>query len=413
MSKLLLKAYNYYPDFSNENIAKIGTEIIDGIKFKTVDGFENFGFHELALNFSNQNIEEIKKLAKNIVSTKTTDIIIFTDLRTEQNYRSGYEFVYSNDLLLENKIRFHFILSDSPQYVWFQRFESLKTHLNWETTSFIFAKLHTFNTEFIEYIKIILNYLQQHHGYWRTLNKSYLIGKENVELQLDFIEISENNKLISPNILEPRYAFFAEINLLLLFLKGVDIAKVLQGYVSGSNDFTSNLIGLNQALQYAYICSILANDKKRSLLISSDPAINSVLTLYSKLKNEQYINKNRLCATMQFPEHIYTYAPYTIAMSNIYYATFVQLNSQRHDYRITPELSINDGVDKFKQNRLSEFNHRNNDGIVTTLSSVANVPLAHIILEQNGEIELGILVAFFYWSNIFEAYLNKINPFEI
>ncbi|WP_029608898.1 hypothetical protein [Mycoplasma simbae] len=412
MPKIKLQAYNYYPDFNNENLIKKGVDIVNGINWKNIAGFENFGFHELALNFSSQNIHEITQLAQQLSDLNIENIVIFSDLEVEQNFKAGYHFVLENDLLQNNKINYFFINSDNPTHTWFDQLANLASHIDLNKTAYIFAKLSLYTQSFIEFIKIFVNFVQQKIGYYRCLNQMFIVAKEACEEQLLFLEIDEENKLIIPNILHQKYSFFSEINLLLLFVKGIDISQVLDGYTSASIDFASDRIKDNLAFQYGYICSMLSQDKNSALQIGSDDLLKGILALHSRFKNEHYFPQQKWSSFTIFPQEIYTYAPYTIGMSNTYYASFFEVNKLRHDYRITPELNINDGVEKYKQNRLSEFTLINNEGIVTTLSSVANVPLIRITLDSNNEAVLGALICFLYWSNIFECYIKQLNPFK-
>ncbi|TQC51411.1 glucose-6-phosphate isomerase [Mycoplasmopsis mucosicanis] len=411
MSKIELKAYNYYPDFSNENLIKLANDIIQGINYKTINSFENFGFHELTLNFGKYNFEEIKEISQAIIKDNIRDIVIFCDELTIQNALSGIEFVFKYDILAQNKIKYHFINSNDPFEKWFSDFQCLKSSLNFETCAFIYSKMSSFDTKFIEFIKVFVNYVQQNYGYWRVLRRSFLIAKTDVEEQLSFLEIDEDNKLIIPNILDRRYAFFSEINIILLYLKGLNINNLIEGYRSASIEFTSANLQFNYAFQYGYIRHKLKQEKNKCLNIVSNSAIKKSLDIFAHLVNSKDIKNGFWTQNLVFPQDIYSFAPYTLNMNHSYFATFFRLKEQRYDFRIYPELSDKDGVPKYKQNRLNEFNKLNNDGISTTLSNIANVSMIEIVLQSNTEAVLGALICFFYWAQIFEGYINNTNPF--
>ncbi|MCT4469397.1 glucose-6-phosphate isomerase [Mycoplasma sp. HS2188] len=413
MSKLEIKAYNYHPDFSNESLIKKGVDILREIKFKTIDGFEYFGFHELALNFGQNNTNELNNFAKNIIYNNCKNIVIFCDTRTKNNFQSAHNFVLKNDVLVDKKIQFFFICDDEPFQNWFNIFEYLKVDIDFSVTSLILSKMNKFSNKFIEFIKIFYNFVQQNYGYYNTLNKSFFVGREIAEKSIKFLDIEENNILITPDILHHRFAFFNEINLLLMLIKGININEVLQGYTTATLDFVSENIKNNYAFQYAYMCSVLKKERKHNLLIGSSPEFSEIFGLYSRMSNEKDLKSEKWTNSIIFPNDIYTYSPYTLGMASTYFATFFKFEKFKNDYRISPELSFNDGVPKLEQNRLSQFTKISNLGIATTLSEVINVPTIEIKLIENNESVLGMLICFLYWAIVFEAYLNKQNPFEL
>ncbi|BAW18159.1 glucose-6-phosphate isomerase [Mycoplasmopsis bovigenitalium] len=411
MARLNLKFYNYYPDFNNDDLVAKAIDIIHRIRRKNIDGFENFGFHELALNFSANNILEIQKISQLIISKNTKTLIIFTDTITYNNFVGGLDFIFKFDTLTDNKINYIFINSDEPINKWFSQFKYIKNTFDFETTSFIFSKLSEFNLNFIEFVKMMLNYLQVNFGYYRTLDKSFIIGKEIIEQQLNFIDVEEKNRLIIPNILDEKHSFFSEINLLLLFLKGVDISNVLEGYVVASQDYSGENIKDNLAFQYAYALAELKQNKQTHLLTFTNESVKNLFNNYLLLNNSKSIKNNFWSTSIIFPNDIYTYGPYTLTMNN-FFVSLIHINSLKHDYRITPELLVNDGVPKFKQNRLSHFTSLSFDGILNTFNNVAHTQTIVIELNSNSEFVLGSLVCFIYWANIFEWYIKRKNPFN-
>ncbi|QBF34962.1 glucose-6-phosphate isomerase [Mycoplasmopsis phocirhinis] len=413
MPKLTIKPHNYYPDFTNESLVKKGVDILKEIKFKTIDGFEHFGFHELALNFGLNNTNELNEFAKNVIKHNCENIIIFSDTRTKNNFESAYNFVLRNDILFKHKIKFFFVCEDDAIQNWFSFFQYSKKNINLANTAFILSKMNKFNNKFIEFIKIFYNFVQQNFGYYKTLNNSFFVGRENAEKTIKFLNIEEKNILITPDILHHRFAFFNEINLLLMLIKGLNINEILQGYTVATLDFVSENIKNNFAFQYAYICSVIKKERKQNLLIGSSPEFIDIFALYSRMNNEKDFKNNKWTNSIIFPNDIYTYSTYSLGMNSAYFATFVKFDKFKNDYRISPELSFDDGVPKLQQNRLSQFTNISNNGIVTTLSEIINIPLVQINLAENNESVLGTFICFLYWSIIYESYLNKQNPFEL
>ncbi|WP_036458299.1 glucose-6-phosphate isomerase [Mycoplasmopsis iners] len=411
MAKITLKTYNYYPDFQNENLVNRANNLIETIRTRNAIGYENFGFHELALNFSYNSINEIKNFAKKIVDKNIKNLLIFCSSEIIENFQAGFNYLFNNDLLTANKINFIFFNANEFSEQSFAQLKQCNHLLTQESTAILFSSLITFNDAFLNFIKLIVNKMQANLGFYNAFNNVYLISKEELEEQLFALPIEENNKLIIPSILDYHFAFFSEINLLLLFLKGANIEKILEGYSIASFDYTNKIIDNNLAFKLGYINFDLKKDKKIHFNIGLNSLFNNFLAYQNNFLNLNYINKNKSLINAIFPYEIAKYGQFLLENNRNLFVTFYELNNEQTDFIISDEIYLKDLTFKMKNNKLSFYNKQVNKSLINTVSNIASLPVCRIKIEEADEISLGQIVALMYWSLIYEAYLNKTNPF--
>lgn len=411
MSRLKVKFINYSPDFKNESLINRSKKLFDKIKTKNIIGFENFGFHELALNFNQDNLKELTLFSNKFHVQNIRNVIVFCSSNDIMNFNSGYSFLYRNDILEKYKIKYHFINNDeADKYPLI--YEKIEDVLLENSTAFLFVGLVKYNSVLIEFIKLILNQIQQKHGYYRALKRCFFIGKENLEKQLEFIEIEEKNKIIMPNILTENYSFFAESNLFLLLLLGCDIYALMEGYQSGCRLYNSENLTENIAFQYAFVRHSEKQNCAINMLTADDKILTNSLVLQTYLNNSLFIKEGILSTYYTFPSGVYTYGQYIIDNSKKLYLTYYELESEKFDYRLTEELNNIDNLNTYGIQELSKFKKNQTYGTISTLTNIAAIPCCNITIRDNSEISLAALIGFMYWSVIYESYLDEINPFE-
>lgn len=411
MPRVELNAYNYYPDFKNSSLVNRANNIIKEICDKNVEGFENFGFHELAMNFSDYNNDELSDYVKEIIKNNIKDVIVFASNRIIESFNAANKFLFENDLLKDQRINIHIVnVEDELDNVVYQ-VEKLYEKIVSKKSSIIFTGLSKYEDNIVELIKWIANILQQKWGYYRALENIFILSKESLEKQLSFLKIPEKNRLILPNILNPLYSFFSEINLVLLMLKGAKIDALLEGYSEGARNWINKDISANYAFQYGFIRYMQKSDRNFNVLISSERIFDGVVNLMKSINNTLLMKNNIFTTAIYFPNDVYSYGQSFIENHKKYYLTYFQVGKEKVDYRLSDELNVYDGLKDFGLNRISEFKKLENDSLINTLSDVANCSIAKIQVEDNSEVSLGCLISFIYWSIIFECYLDKQIPF--
>ncbi|VEU75275.1 Glucose-6-phosphate isomerase [Mycoplasmopsis maculosa] len=412
MEQLSIKFYNYSPDFSNENLVKRSTNLFKDIKTKNVVGFENFGFHDLAMNFSYENYEELEKFSENIHSKEIKKVIIFCSSKDFANFNSANQFLFKNDLLKNQKIQYLFFV-DEEQYNYANLYQSFLELKNLKNIAFLFIGNTSYSQTFLNLIKLIINDFQINLGYYNALNNCYLISKNKLEKQLNFLDILEENKLIIPDILTNSYSLFSEYNMFLLLLKGADILGIYEGYQEGCRNWSYDDISKNESFQYAYVKHMIKKYSSFNLLISNNIIMHNTLSLQNSYISQLYSYRKYVSNYAIFPEDIYTYGQYILDNNKNLYVTYYSIKNEKFDYRLSDEINHEDGLKKDDNNVISNFKFAGDNGVMDVLANIATVPSCLINLKDNSEYNYGILISFIYWSLIYEAYLDKINPFGV
>ncbi|BAH69855.1 hypothetical protein MBIO_0590 [Mycoplasmopsis fermentans PG18] len=145
MATINLKAYNYSPDFKNESLINRGNNLIKDVKLKNIEGFEHFGFHELALNFSNFNVDELNNFVRLIKKQEIKEILIMTTSKIIDNYQAGNDFLFKYDLLKKYKLKFNFINVDNYEQDYYAKFEEYKKKFEQKGIALMFGSFTKFS----------------------------------------------------------------------------------------------------------------------------------------------------------------------------------------------------------------------------------------------------------------------------
>ncbi|QSF13693.1 glucose-6-phosphate isomerase [Mycoplasma sp. Mirounga ES2805-ORL] len=410
MNKIELNTYNYSPDFKNDSLIKRGQSIIQGIKNKKLDGFEHLGFHELIMNFTEKNTSHLYDLVKLMVKYKIEDLFIFTNNNLFNTYKIGEDFLFKYDLLANKKIRFHFFNENDGIERCLEKFTDLKDKISFNKIGFFIASNEKFEDYFINFIKLVFNNYQLKNGYYQTLNKTFFAVKEIIEKQLNFLNVLEENKIIIPKIMHNDYSFFNEGTLILLLIKGANIKNIIEGYSAACVNFVSDNLLDNTAFQYAYIRYQIIKKNSINAMIGTSEYLSRFLNESSKLINNVFDLKSYSFGTI-YPREMYTYGQYLIDNVEDLFVTMFSINHEKTDYRMTDDISNSDFLTKINESKISSYQNLIKDGIITTMNNIAQIPICKVTIPDGSEFSLGMLICFIYWSIIYEAHLNKVNPF--
>ncbi|MBZ4204118.1 glucose-6-phosphate isomerase [Mycoplasma tauri] len=411
MSRIEINFVNYSPEFNNKNLIEKASKLFENIRKKNVKGFEHFGFHDLVLNFDKQNFLELTNFSNHLHSRECDNLIIFCNPNDMKNFDLANSFLFKNDLLENNRIKMHFFVDQRPE-LWQRVYLNIKHLFFNKKTSFLFIGQSKYSDEFLEFIKLILNKIQLEEGYYRALKRCYVIAKQALEKQLSFIEIEEENKIIMPSILTNGFSFFAESNLFLLLIKGCNLFSLIEGYESTIQNFNNENLEENIAFQYAYTRSLKGKVLNYHFITSNNMILHNLLVLQANMNNN-FLKNNNFSYFCTFPDSIYSYGQYIIDNNKNMYVTFYNIKDEKLDYQLSDDIHINDGIENYNTTKVSKFRNSSDEGIIEVISNVLSIPMCIITLLDNSISTLGSLIAFIYWSWIYECYLNETNPFEI
>ncbi|WP_338822948.1 glucose-6-phosphate isomerase [Mycoplasmopsis felifaucium] len=411
MDRVDIKFINFSPDFKNESLINRSAKLFKDIKTKNVNGFENFGFHELALNFDSDNVKELYRFSKGIHNLNTKYLFIFCKSNDLLNFKAANTFLFKNDILADKKIQYYFINNDEP-YLFQRMLKKYSNLIKNNRSSFLFIGHDKYSNQTIELINTILNILMKEYGNTQYAKRCFFIGKRELEEQLEFVRISENNRIVMPDILTPNYAFFAESNLFLLLLKGCNLLSLVEGYQTSSILCNSENIDENLAFKYGYVLHLENKSYTYNFLSSDNPIMSDTLYLQANITNLLFHKLNIFTTSFIMPEAAYTYGQFIIDNSKQIYLTHYKILNEQFDYRLTDEINIKDNIDRVGFTRISQFKNSINQGLEDIYSNVISLNCCIITLLDNSAYTLGSLISLIYWANIYQSYLNKQNPFD-
>ncbi|WP_416738101.1 hypothetical protein ACLRE7_00095 [Mycoplasmopsis meleagridis] len=423
MIKVIIRDnFQFYKYRSKEKIRRI----LDGIRYKQLDDLSSTFFHQLVLNYSQSaesSFNNLTKLVKNILkSKKNNDLVIITNKKNYLNFKAASNFLLSNDLLENDRLNFKFIieedftnLNEKTLINIYSHFflNSKKNHVN----NIIFAlDGSNLNKLFISKVIEFINKYSKNNNYF-SIGKKVLYDflKNNIvgDKSKKFFYLEHLNMPLKSN---EKYSFFNEINLLLLYLKGIDIKQILDGYKNYANKFLNNYYVLkqnkehNEAMKLAlFLYYSQANLNNQNFFVALDKKCHYLNELFANFFIRSEIKNKNVCI-LDLPKDL-TVLENNVKNTDLIFIlnlkkenfNFLLLNEKNEkeidfDYEYN---NLNDYINSYKNSLINELSRNNRDG-----------DLIEINIEESNEYELGSLIALFYWTSIFIKFLSQNNKYE-
>lgn len=407
MKKINLKTFNFYPDFSNEELRKKSSALIKKIKIKDIDNFEIFNFHDLASNFDEEILKNVYEFGSEIYNQKIEDLIIVGNDKIFSNFNFAHNFLLKNNLLNDKKINLIFISENDSTVVLNEKIKYIKEIISLKKTGLVLMGFKKTTNEFFNFVKHLINLLQINIGYFNLHKSIFIIGKETFEEQFSYLKINEKNTLIVPNILPNTYSFFSEPNLFLLLLDNINIEEVLEGYRQGSLEWINNKITENFAFQYAYCLNFLTKEKEIIINLSNKYYLKNSLNEISKIRNGFY-NGKVISYSFTYPNDIFLIGQHlTENNKNILVSNFIVKN-ENVDYKISDDINNEDNLKEYSSYTINFLSNMSDNIVNDLIVNIGSIPLIEIEIEDISNISLGIFISFLYWSSIFEKILLNL-----
>ncbi|WP_027333017.1 hypothetical protein [Mycoplasmopsis gallinarum] len=239
--------------------------------------------------------------------------------------------------------------------------------------------------------------------------KIFYLTKENLQNEFEMFDLSKKQKFFIPSIFNSNFALLNPINLILLYLKGINIDALITGYIESNTYWQNYEIKFNKALQFALINNQIVKNKKINLVLNNQEATIKFTKWQAFLNFNNQLNRI-FPISILVNQDLQTYGQKIMENQN-YFVTYFALNKEFFDYQLSDELLLKDLEVKTNVNLFSNFNNLVNLSVLEVLRNVARCPIISIEIKEKSEKSLGNLIAFIYWNNIFQAYLKNYSPF--
>ncbi|OAB48844.1 hypothetical protein [Mycoplasmopsis gallinarum] len=408
-NQLKLKAYNFNLNLEDEWLQERVNLLFKKMSNRNLPGYENFIFHEMYLNYNKQTIKPIKNFVKEILSYQIKDIVIFSDGTSENNFQVIESFLLNNDLLQNNRIKFHFFSNTYSTNQLIKQLKTKKSLFSNNNVLFFIISFDKFAEDFKQFILNAFKLIKNLNKITNLNQKIFYLAKENLQNEFEMFDLSKKQKFFIPSIFNSNFALLNPINLILLYLKGLNIDALITGYIESNTYWQNYEIKFNKALQFALINNQIVKNKKINLVLNNQEATIKFTKWQAFLNFNNQLNRI-FPISILVNQDLQTYGQKIMENQN-YFVTYFALNKELFDYQLSDELLLKDLEVKTNVNLFSNFNNLVNLSVLEVLRNVARCPIISIEIKEKSEKSLGNLIAFIYWNNIFQAYLQNYNPF--
>lgn len=416
-----LKTFNFTSKMTdNDSIQDELTEKNNFLKSKNVQNFEYLEFNDIAFNYTYTSVSQIIKMCNNIYNNNITEIFIFAHSSQINNILACFKFIKGTDYALKSdQIKFVFLefsesinsLQEKVNYI-HQKAKNFKNN-------FAIAILGEINSypNFLKLTKHIFSDIQAIRGK-RFLRKFiYVISTPNNIEEFKNIRMDKNNVIILSEYIAQNNTFFTEATLFPAALIGVDILLMLKGYKEQVVNSYSIDIDNNLALKFAgYLFYDLytseSDHRHLNILASNEAKLKNVLDIHLFMQN--FLNIKNDITTIGFygNEVIYSQGQMLIDGNKNKSVIFVSLKNDVIDYQISSEVAVNDGLNNLNINSISNYKNTSYRVLRDYLASFSsNTKIIEISIEFPNAYNLGMLVAFIYYTNIYYSMLLEKNFF--
>ncbi|WP_324673138.1 hypothetical protein U5U50_01180 [Mycoplasma sp. 888] len=395
---------------------KQASEVINKIKSLNFDGSSYLGFDDIALNFGLNGVDKIIQFCNNLYSTNISKLIIWTSKTIELSIKAAMEFIFGQiDINKDKKIELIFINSSIPINKIEQLIQTFKNGIG-DNVGFMFLN-ETGNSDYEnEWISYITNIFEQHSNEFMVKNHMFYVGSKTNFSNLSKFKFASNNILFVSNDVHPEYSVLSEIGLLIMSLQGINIQKVIDGYVEASKNILNPDVYFNKALELALLIneSVLKNkeDGFANIFVSYDLFLNNYFAWFANQFNNTTKQIKTISTSINFPRQIATYTQPLLSGKGNKFVTFGLIKQRFFDYQLSSNLENDDLIDRFQNLSINQIKDETYQTFVNYLSSFNNeVNSITIEIANNFEETLGQLISLLYWSRIFYCVLNSLNPF--
>ena len=225
-------------------------------------------------------------------------------------------------------------------------------------------------------------------------------------------------KFVIPDDIGGRFSVLTPVGLFPFACAGMNLKKLLAGAKNAAEEYSSPLLGNNQAYQYAVARYLFYNERKLGVefLISYEPAMKYFLEWWKQLfgESEGKNSKGLLPHSALFSTDLHSLGQFIQDGSKIFFETVITLKKPTIDLSVleVPEDEDFDKLNYLTGKTIHQINEAAFEATIDAHSSVGKVPNIHIEVSEFSEEAFGQLVVFFERAVAMSGYLIEINPFN-
>lgn len=262
--------------------------------------------------------------------------------------------------------------------------------------------------------RIFKEYLEEKYGKEGAKERIIVTTDKERGALKELAKIEGYESFVIPDDVGGRYSVLTPVGLLPIAVAGLDIEKILEGALSGEEEYSNLDIDLNPCYQYALVRNILYNrGNEIEILVNYEPAMTYFAEWWKQLygESEGKDGKGIFPASVNFTTDLHSMGQYIQDGKRNLFETTINIEKSRRDIVVKANEDNLDGLNFLAGKSLDFINKKAFEGTLMAHIS-GNVPNLIIDLPELNEYYFGKLIYFFEKACAISGYLLGVNPFD-
>lgn len=262
--------------------------------------------------------------------------------------------------------------------------------------------------------RIFKEYLEKKYGKEEARKRIYATT-DKARGALKQLSTSEGYEtFVIPDDVGGRYSILTPVGLLPIAVAGIDIDKLMEGALSGLEEYSNEDIASNHCYQYAAIRNILYNKGKEiEILVNYEPALQYLSEWWKQLfgESEGKDGKGIYPGSANFTTDLHSIGQLIQDGKRNLFETTINIENCKEEIILTGNEEDLDGLNFLEGKTLDLVNKKAFEG--TLMAHVkGNVPNLVINVPELNEFYFGKLIYFFEKACAISGYTLGVNPFD-
>lgn len=262
--------------------------------------------------------------------------------------------------------------------------------------------------------RIFKDYIENKYGKSEAKERIFVTTDKEKGALKTLADKENYESFIIPDDVGGRYSVLTAVGLLPIAVAGLDIDKLMEGALSGLEEYSHADLDKNFCYQYAAIRNILYNKGKDiEILVNYEPSLQYLLEWWKQLygESEGKDGKGIYPASANFTTDLHSMGQLIQDGRRNIFETVINVGKAKKEFVFKEDEDNLDGLNFLKGKTIDEINKKAFEG--TLMAHVnGNVPNLIINIPQLNEFYMGKLIYFFEKACAISGYLLGVNPFD-
>ena len=262
--------------------------------------------------------------------------------------------------------------------------------------------------------RIFKEYLEKKYGKEEARKRIYATTDKGKGALRQLSDIEGYETFVIPDEIGGRYSVLTAVGLLPIAVAGIDISKIMEGALSGQEDYNNENIEENPCYQYAALRNILYRKGKAiEILVNYEPSLQYFAEWWKQLfgESEGKDGKGIYPGSANFTTDLHSIGQLIQDGQRNIFETTINIVQPRRDFELKADKDNLDGLNFLAGKTLDLVNKKAFEG--TLMAHVnGNVPNLIISVPKLDEFYFGKLIYFFEKACAISGYTLGVNPFN-